>query len=73
VATVSSRGSASGTADLSSTTGLSQGQTFDPTIDITSSNGTGNAGASTVQGAIINGTKIFYIDEAVGVIVVASQ
>lgn len=70
-ATISSGGSSSGTVDLSTTAGLQSGQAFSATLDITSSNGTGNMGTSTV--AIVNGTKIFYIDETVGVILVASQ
>ena len=70
-ATITSGGSASGTADLSSTTGLTPSVPFSAMVTISNSNGTGNLGSQTV--AIINGTKIFYIDESTGVIVVAEQ
>jgi len=70
-ATITSGGSASGTADLSSAAGLTPNLPFSATVTISNSNGTGNLGSQTV--AIINGTKIFYIDESTGVIVVAEQ
>lgn len=70
-ATISTSGSASGTVDLSTTGGLTPSVPFNPTVTITNSNGTGNLGSQTV--AITNGTKIFYIDESAGVIVVAEQ
>jgi hypothetical protein len=70
-ATVSSGGSASGKADTSMTGGLTPNVPFSATVTISNSNGTGNLGSQTV--AITNGTKIFYIDESAGVIVVAEQ
>lgn len=70
-ATVSSNGSASGTLDLSTTTGLEPAESLGASITV-NSNGTGNLGSSTYP-MITNGTKIMYIDETVGVIVVASQ
>ena len=70
-ATISTSGSASGTVDSSTTGGLTPSVPFNPTVTITNSNGTGNLGSQTV--AITNGTKIFYIDQSAGVIVVAEQ
>jgi hypothetical protein len=57
--------------DLSTTAGLTPSVPFNATVTINNSNGTGNVGSQTV--AITNGTKIFYIDENVGVIVDAEQ
>jgi hypothetical protein len=68
--TIASNGSASGTVDVSTGTGLVPGKAFNATFMITP-NGTGNLGPSTI--AITNGTKIFYVDETAGVIVVAAQ
>lgn len=70
-ATITSSGSASGTVDLSTTGGLTPSVPFSATLTISNSNGTGNLGSQTV--AITNGTKLFYIDESTGVIVVAEQ
>lgn len=70
-ATISSSGSATGTVDSSTATGLTPNVPFNATVTISNSNGTGNLGSQTV--AIINGTKIFYIDESAGVIVIAEQ
>ena len=70
-ATISSSGSATGTVDSSTTTGLTPNVPFNATLTISNSNGTGNLGSQTV--AIMNGTKIFYIDESAGVIVIAEQ
>jgi hypothetical protein len=69
-ATAASNGSASGTLDSSGTTGLQPGAPFNVTLTI-NGDGTGNVGAQTV--GIINGTKLFYIDETQGAIVVAEQ
>jgi hypothetical protein len=70
-ATTSSSGSATGTADSSSTSGLAAGAAFNPTFTFNSS---GVGSLSTIPSvAITNGTKIFYIDETVGVIVDAEQ
>ena len=70
-ATVASSGSVSGMLDSSGSAGLSPGLPTNLSLTISNSNGTGNLGAQTV--AIINGTKIFYIDETTGSIVVAEQ
>ena len=70
-ATVASSGSASGTVDSSGSAGLFSGAPFNATLTISNGNGTGSLGAQTV--AIINGIKIFYIDETNGAIVVAEQ
>jgi hypothetical protein len=69
-ATAASNGSASGTLDSSGTTSLQPGAPFNVTLTI-NADGTGNVGAQTV--GIINGTKLFYIDETQGAIVVAEQ
>jgi hypothetical protein len=69
--TVTNSGSASGTVDTSGASALQPGVPFNATVTISNSNGTGNLGSQTV--AITNGTKIFYIDESAGVIVVAEQ
>jgi hypothetical protein len=70
-AMVASSGSVSGTLDSSGSAGLSSGAPFNATLTIANANGTGTLGAQTL--AIINGTKIFYIDETTGSIVVAEQ
>ena len=70
-ATISTSGSATGTADSSSTSGLAAGAAFNPTLTFNSS---GVGSLSTIPSvAITNGTKIFYIDENVAVIVDAEQ
>jgi hypothetical protein len=68
---VASNGSVTGTLDSSGGAGLSSGVPFNATLTIANGNGTGTLGAQTV--AVINGTKIFYIDETTGSIVVAEQ
>jgi hypothetical protein len=70
-ASISNAGAATGTADSSSTSALAAGVAFNPTFTINSS---GVGSLSTIPSvAITNGTKIFYIDETVGVIVDAEQ
>jgi len=70
-ATISTSGSATGTADLSTTSGLTPNLPFNATVSITNSNGTGNVGSQTV--ALTNGTKIFYVDDTTGVIIESEQ
>src|SRR5690348_545993 len=66
---VVSTGAVAGTADSSGSAGLSSGPS-NATLTINNGNGTGNLGT---HPAIINDTKIFYIDETNGAIVVAER
>jgi hypothetical protein len=70
-ATIASNGSMSGKMDVSGATStLQSGSALNVTVAV-NPDGTGTVGASTV--AITNGTKIFYIDQTNGVILVAEQ
>jgi hypothetical protein len=71
--TIASGGGLTGTFDVSSTSGLQNGQTTSATVSL-GADGTGNVGAQTV--AITSGSKLFSIDEsssAPAVIVTAEQ
>jgi hypothetical protein len=70
-ATISTSGSATGTVDSSSASGLAPGVPFNATLTLNSS-GVGSL-SSISSIAITNGTKIFYIDETAGIIVEAEQ
>ena len=70
-ATISTSGSATGTVDSSSASGLAPGVPFNITLTFNSS-GVGSL-SSISSIAITNGTKIFYIDETAGIIVDAEQ
>ena len=69
-ATIANNGSMSGKMDVSGATILQSGSALNVTVAV-NPDGTGTVGASTV--AITNGTKIFYIDQTNGVILVGEQ
>lgn len=68
---ISNSGSANGTVDSSSTSGLTPGVSFNTTLSLNSS---GVGSLSSIPSLVItNGAKIFYIDETAGVILEAEQ